>query len=67
MLLIGAIFGVAGALAMFAWQHREMMGPAADSLLMRLRDTAAINLMYGVFFRRIDNWYVYLMGDKSFL
>ncbi|GMH44549.1 hypothetical protein BSKO_12501 [Bryopsis sp. KO-2023] len=52
----GAIFGVAGALAMFAWRHREIMGPSADDLLMRLRDTAAINLMYGLMFRRIDNW-----------
>lgn len=52
----GALFGIAGALAMYAWRHRQLMGPGADFLLMQLRDTAAINFMYGLIVRRIDNW-----------
>lgn len=53
---LGAIFGTASALAMFAWRHKELMGPSADDLLMKLRDTAMINFMYGLVVRRIDNW-----------
>ena len=55
-LVAGAIFGVAASLAVFAYRHRELMGEHADFLLKRLGDTAAINLMYGLVIRRIDNW-----------
>ncbi|CAD7697005.1 unnamed protein product [Ostreobium quekettii] len=52
----GAIFGVAASLAVFAYRHRALMGERADFLLKRLSDTAAINFMYGLIIRRIDNW-----------
>ena len=53
---VGAIFGIAAALAVIVYRHKKLMGPGADETLDRLRQAAAINFMYGLLVRRIDNW-----------
>lgn len=53
---LGAIFGIGGALAMFAWRHKKLLGPSGDTILKQLRDTAVINFTYGLIVRHIDNW-----------
>eukprot|EP00197_Chlamydomonas_leiostraca_P007864 CAMPEP_0202860592 /NCGR_PEP_ID=MMETSP1391-20130828/2243_1 /ASSEMBLY_ACC=CAM_ASM_000867 /TAXON_ID=1034604 /ORGANISM="Chlamydomonas leiostraca, Strain SAG 11-49" /LENGTH=299 /DNA_ID=CAMNT_0049539791 /DNA_START=224 /DNA_END=1123 /DNA_ORIENTATION=- len=52
----GALFGLGGALALFYWRHREVLGAHSDAMLRSLGITAAVNLAYSVWARNIDNW-----------
>lgn len=53
----GAVFGLGGALAVFYYRHREILGKHSDVMLQQLRNTLIINLMFGLLSRNIDNWY----------
>ena len=55
----GAIFGLGGALAVYAARHRKIMpGKSGDNLLRSLGQTLAINVVYGLSSPRIDQWCV---------
>ena len=55
----GAIFGLGGALAVYAARHRKIMpGKSGDNLLRSLGQTLAINVVYGLTSPRIDQWCV---------
>ncbi|KAG2499488.1 hypothetical protein HYH03_002435 [Edaphochlamys debaryana] len=52
----GAVFGLGAALAVFYARHREVLGPASDEGLNRLRLTAVINVAYAMINRNLDHW-----------
>ena len=52
----GAIFGLLGALAMFLYLHRRILGPAGRMQLQQLILVAALNLLYGASNPYIDLW-----------
>lgn len=52
----GAIFGVAGAIAVFFQRHKQIFGPHSDEILQNLGRTLAINVAYGFMSRGVDNW-----------
>lgn len=52
----GAIFGVGGALAVYFYRHRDIYGTRSDFILKQLWQSLLINLTYGAFNSRIDNW-----------
>lgn len=51
-----ALFGLGAALAMFYWRHRDTMGKRSEMMLQQLGVTLAINVVYSLANRRIDNW-----------
>lgn len=52
----GAIFGVAGALAVYHYRHRHMLGQRSWSVLDSLHNSLLLNLKVGMLCPRIDNW-----------
>ncbi|GLC52292.1 hypothetical protein PLESTB_000605800 [Pleodorina starrii] len=52
----GAVFGLAAALGVFYWRHRDVLGPVSESGLRGLGLTAAINVAYSMANKRIDNF-----------
>eukprot|EP00873_Tetraselmis_striata_P037345 jgi/Tetstr1/457609/TSEL_044176.t1 len=52
----GAIFGLGGALAVFFYRHKELLGRRSDYVLQQLGTTLAMNLMFGLMMHNIDNW-----------
>ena len=52
----GAIFGVAGALAVYLHRHRRYLGERADMQLRQLGTALAVNMGFGLTNPRIDNW-----------
>jgi len=52
----GAIFGLGGALAVFFYRHKDLLGQRSDYVLRQLGTTLAINLMFGLLVHNIDNW-----------
>ena len=52
----GAIFGLAGALAVYLQRHKRYLGERADMQLQSLGTALAVNTMFGLTSRRIDNW-----------
>ena len=63
----GAIFGLGGALAVYAARHRKILpGKSGDNLLRSLGQTLAINVVYGLTSPRIDQWCVTGSGIVCF-
>ncbi|GAX75962.1 hypothetical protein CEUSTIGMA_g3405.t1 [Chlamydomonas eustigma] len=52
----GAIFGLGAALGLFYWRHRDVLGKVSDQMLQQLTITAAINIVYSLLVKNIDNW-----------
>jgi len=52
----GAIFGLGGALAVFFYRHRELMGDYSERVLNQLGMNLLINFGFGLLSRSIDNW-----------
>ena len=52
----GAIFGIAGALAVYLHRHRRYLGERADMQLKQLGTALAVNMGFGLMNQRIDNW-----------
>ena len=51
----GAIFGLGGALAAFLMSNKQRLSGQGDAMLRSLGQSFAINMMYGLTSRRIDN------------
>lgn len=51
----GAIFGLGASLGLFYWRHREELGQKSDFMLRQLSVTAAVNLVYSLAVKNIDN------------
>jgi hypothetical protein len=60
MLCAGAIFGLGGALAVYAARHRKLMGSRGDAILQSLGQSLALNLAIGLTTPRIDQWCEFL-------
>ena len=71
----GAIFGLAGALAVYFWRNRRLFGSRFDGLQRRLWFIIALNLGTGLVLPQIDEWghlgglvggaaVAYLLGPK---
>ena len=71
----GAIFGLAGAFAVYLYRHKDVLGVGAEEQLNALGTSLAINAVYGATSARIDNWahfgglvggciYSYLLGPN---
>jgi hypothetical protein len=54
--LAGAIFGLGGALAVYAARHRNLMGGRSDAILNSLGQSLALNVAIGLTSPRIDQW-----------
>lgn len=52
----GSIFGLAGALAVYLHRHRPYLGERADQQLQSLGTALAVNTLFGLTSRRVDNW-----------
>lgn len=52
----GAIFGLAGAFAVYLYRHKDVLGVGAEEQLNALGTSLAINAVYGATSARIDNW-----------
>ena len=52
----GAIFGLGGALAVYAARHRNLMGTRSDAILNSLGQSLALNVAIGLTSPRIDQW-----------
>jgi uridine nucleosidase len=52
----GAVFGLAGALAVYLQRHKRYLGERADMQLQQLGTALAVNMGFGLTSRRIDNW-----------
>ena len=52
----GAIFGLAGAFAVYLARHKDVLGVEADQQLNALGTSLAINAVYGMSSARIDKW-----------
>ncbi|KAL6754901.1 hypothetical protein V8C86DRAFT_3138208 [Haematococcus lacustris] len=52
----GAIFGLGAALAMFYWRHKPVLQGHSDSMLRSLATTMAINLVFSLLVKNLDNW-----------
>jgi membrane associated rhomboid family serine protease len=52
----GAIFGVAGALAVYFARNRRLFGPRFDGLQTRLWLVIALNLGLGLLLPQVDEW-----------
>ncbi|EIE20693.1 rhomboid-domain-containing protein [Coccomyxa subellipsoidea C-169] len=52
----GAIFGLGGALAVYAARHRKLMGSRGDAILSSLGQSLALNVAIGLTTPRIDQW-----------
>ncbi|BDA42210.1 RHOMBOID-like protein 10, chloroplastic [Coccomyxa sp. Obi] len=52
----GAIFGLGGALAVYAARHRKLMGSRGDAILQSLGQSLILNLAIGLTTPRIDQW-----------
>jgi membrane associated rhomboid family serine protease len=52
----GAIFGLGASLGLFYWRHREELGERSEVMLRQLSITAAVNLVYSLAVKNIDNW-----------
>ncbi|GBF97681.1 rhomboid protease [Raphidocelis subcapitata] len=51
-----ALFGLGAALAVFYQRHKPLLGERSDYVLRQLGLTLAINLVYSLANRRVDNW-----------
>lgn len=71
----GAIFGLAGAFAVYLYRHKDVLGSGAEEQLNALGTSLMINAMYGATSARVDNWahfgglvggctYAYLFGPN---
>ena len=52
----GAIFGLAGALAVYFWRNQRLFGSRFDDLQRRLWLIIALNLGVGLVLPQIDEW-----------
>ena len=52
----GAIFGVAGALAVFFHRHRGYFGESSNAILRQLGQALAINTLIGLTTPQVDQW-----------
>eukprot|EP00192_Tetraselmis_astigmatica_P017328 CAMPEP_0117668430 /NCGR_PEP_ID=MMETSP0804-20121206/11548_1 /TAXON_ID=1074897 /ORGANISM="Tetraselmis astigmatica, Strain CCMP880" /LENGTH=108 /DNA_ID=CAMNT_0005476327 /DNA_START=616 /DNA_END=939 /DNA_ORIENTATION=+ len=52
----GAVFGLGAALALFFYRHRDILGKRSDNMLSQLQATLALNMVFGLLARNIDNW-----------
>jgi hypothetical protein len=50
------LFGLGAALALFYQRHRPQLGRASEAMLQSLGVTLAINMVYSLLNKRIDNW-----------
>ncbi|KAK4565191.1 hypothetical protein RGQ29_007015 [Quercus rubra] len=50
----GAIFGLVGAVAVFATRHRQLVGRGKD--LQHIAQVIVLNMVIGLFSKGIDNW-----------
>ncbi len=53
----GAIFGVAGALAVFFYRHRDVFGATSDAVLKQMGQALAINTLIGFTTPQVDQWW----------
>ena len=71
----GAIFGLAGAFAVYLYRHKDVLGGGAEEQLNALGTSLMINAVYGATSARVDNWahfgglvggcvYAYLFGPN---
>jgi uridine nucleosidase len=71
----GAIFGLAGAFAVYLYRHKDVLGSGAEEQLNALGTSLMVNAMYGATSARVDNWahfgglvggctYAYLFGPN---
>ena len=71
----GAIFGLAGAFAVYLYRHKDVLGSGAEEQLNALGTSLMINAVYGATSARVDNWahfgglvggctYAYLFGPN---
>ncbi|XP_072974417.1 RHOMBOID-like protein 10, chloroplastic isoform X1 [Typha angustifolia] len=51
----GAIFGLVGSFAVFVLRHRELVGGGKQDL-EHIAHVIALNMVFGLLSRRIDNW-----------
>ncbi len=51
-----ALFGLGAALAVFYHRHRDSMGARSQAVLQQVGVTLAINVLYSLASKRIDNW-----------
>lgn len=58
-----ALFGLGAALALFYQRHRPQLGRASEAMLQSLGVTLAINMVYSLLNKRIDNWWVGVGGS----
>jgi len=54
--IVGAVFGVAGALAVFHCRHGHMLGQRSSSVLQSLGTSLDVNLKIGLLCPLIDSW-----------
>ncbi len=59
----GAIFGLGAALGLFYWRHKEALGRTSESMLQQLGVTVAINVVYSLVVKNIDNWWAEGEGE----
>ncbi|DBA76946.1 TPA: hypothetical protein ACH3X1_009541 [Trebouxia sp. C0004] len=52
----GAVFGLAGALAMYHYRHRHVLGEESSNILQSLRNSLEVNLKIGLLCPLIDSW-----------
>ncbi len=52
----GAVFGVAGALAMYHYRHRHVLGEESSIIIQGLRNSLVMNLKIGLLCPLIDSW-----------
>ena len=71
----GAIFGLAGAFAVYLYRHKDVLGSGVEEQLNALGTSLMINAVYGATSARVDNWahfgglvggctYAYLFGPN---
>lgn len=61
----GAVFGVAGALAMYHYRHRHVLGEESSNILQSLRNSLVANLKIGLLCPLIDSWWALLALNSS--
>ena len=54
--LAGAVFGIAGALAVYNYRHRHVLGQRSSSVLDSLHHSLMWNLKFGLLCPLIDGW-----------
>jgi len=74
----GCTFGLIGALLIYFWRNKRILGPRADQTLSQLKQTIVLNLMFGFMAPGIDNGghiggligggaFSYLFGPRLFV